>query len=88
MTLEVELLGDGGPGAPPLDEVERLLGLAFASAGVEDGHVAVAYVAAERIASLNAEFRGREEPTDVLSFPIDGEEVYDGPRARASWATS
>jgi probable rRNA maturation factor len=77
--LEVELLGDGGPGAPPLDEVERLVGFAFASAGVADGHVAVAYVEADRIASLNAEFRGKEGPTDVLSFPMDGEVDYDGP---------
>ncbi len=79
--LEVELLGDGGPGAPPLDEVERLVGFAFASAGVADGHVAVAYVEADRIASLNAEFRGKEGPTDVLSFPIDEAEVdVVGPR--------
>jgi probable rRNA maturation factor len=78
--LEVELLGDGGPGAPPLDEVERLVGLAFASAGVDDGHVAVAYVAAERIASLNAEFRGTQGPTDVLSFPIDETGPSAGPR--------
>ena len=26
---------------------------------------------AERIAELNAEFRGKPGPTDVLSFPID-----------------
>jgi probable rRNA maturation factor len=77
--LEVELLGDGGPGAPPLEEVERLLGFAFASAGVQDGHVAIAYVGADRIASLNAEFRATPGPTDVLSFPIDGEEAFAGP---------
>ncbi|MGZ6694483.1 MAG: rRNA maturation RNase YbeY [Solirubrobacteraceae bacterium] len=77
--LEIELLGDGGPGAPAPAEVERLLGLAFASAGVRDGHVAVAYVGADRIAALNAEFRGKQGPTDVLSFPVDGEQDYAGP---------
>ena len=77
--LEVEVLGDGGPEAPPRDEVERLLALSFATAQIDDGHVAVAYVAPDRIASLNAEFRGKEGPTDVLSFPVDGEEAYDGP---------
>jgi probable rRNA maturation factor len=71
--LDVEVIGDGGPQAPPRAEVERLVGIAFASAGVDDGHVAVEYVDAQRIAALNDEFRGRLGPTDVLSFPIDGE---------------
>jgi probable rRNA maturation factor len=53
-------------------EVRRLLALALASAGIEDGHVAVEFVGAERIAELNAEHRGRRGPSDVLSFPIDG----------------
>jgi len=39
--LEVEVIGDGGPDAPPPREVQRLVGLALASAGVGDGHVAV-----------------------------------------------
>ena len=70
--IEVEVLGDGGAGAPPEPEVQRLLGIALASAGVDEGHVAVEYVDAARIATLNAEHRGKPQPTDVLSFPIDG----------------
>ena len=69
--LEVEVIGDGGPDAPSTAEVERLVGLALASAGVEDGHVAIEFVGAERIAELNAAHRGTSGPTDVLSFPID-----------------
>ena len=69
--LEVEVIGAAPAGAPPLAEVERLLALALASAGIEDGHVAVEYVGPERIAELNAEHRGKQGPTDVLSFPID-----------------
>jgi probable rRNA maturation factor len=78
--LEVEVIGDGGPQAPARPEVERIVGIAFASAGVEAGHVAVEYVDADRIASLNREFRGRPGPTDVLSFPVDGEGPVAGPR--------
>ena len=78
--LEVEVIGDGGPGAPPSPEVERLVGLALASAGVEDGHVAVEFVAAERIAQLNEAHRGKSGPTDVLSFPIDEAGATAGPR--------
>jgi probable rRNA maturation factor len=78
--LDVEVIGDGGPDAPSRAEVERMVGIAFASAGVQEGHVAIEYVAPDRIASLNEEFRGKEGPTDVLSFPIDGEGPAAGPR--------
>jgi probable rRNA maturation factor len=78
--LEVEVIGDGGPEAPSRAEVERVVGIAFASAGVHEGHVAIEYVGAERIASLNQEFRGRSGPTDVLSFPIDEDGATSGPR--------
>ena len=44
-----------------------------------DGHVAVEFVDADRIAELNAQYRGKAGPTDVLSFPID-EEGAHGPR--------
>jgi probable rRNA maturation factor len=80
--LEVEVLGrEHAPGAPEDAEIERLVALAVASAGVADGHVAVAFVDPARIAELNAEHRGKEEPTDVLSFPVDeaGDDVA-GPR--------
>ena len=78
--LDVEIIGDGGAGAPPRAEIERLLALALASAGVEDGHVAVQFVDERRIAELNASHRGRGRPTDVLSFPIDGAGAAAGPR--------
>jgi probable rRNA maturation factor len=78
--LEVEVIGDGGPEAPPPREAERLVALALASAGVDDGHVAIEFVAAGRIAELNAAHRAKEGPTDVLSFPIDEAGVAAGPR--------
>jgi probable rRNA maturation factor len=40
--------------------------------GVRTGDVGVAFVEPAEMAALNARHRGREEPTDVLSFPIDG----------------
>jgi probable rRNA maturation factor len=78
--LEVEVIGDGGPEAPPRAEVERLVGIAFGSVGVDDGHVAIEYVGPDRIAALNQEFRGKTGPTDVLSFPIDADGPAAGPR--------
>ena len=71
--LDVEVIGaEAVPAAPPSAEVQRLVALALASAAVEDGHIAVEFVDAGRIAELNAEHRDKPEPTDVLSFPIDG----------------
>jgi probable rRNA maturation factor len=67
-----------GAGLPPAEEVERLLAMALGSAGIDDGHVAVEFVGAERIAELNEAHRGRPGPTDVLSFPIDGENAAPG----------
>ena len=74
--LEIEVLGVS---RVPLEEIERLLALALATGDIDSGHVAVEFVGAERIAELNAEYRGEPGPTDVLSFPIDGEDPSPGP---------
>jgi probable rRNA maturation factor len=47
---------------------------------VREGHLAVALVDAKRIRQLNLEHRGRDEPTDVLSFPVDEDGPALGPR--------
>jgi len=65
---------------PTEAEVRRLCRLATAAAGVHDGHLAVEFVSAERIAELNARHRKRANATDVLAFPIDGAPVPRGQR--------
>jgi probable rRNA maturation factor len=81
VTLEVDVAGleraDSGLAAP---DVEQLISLALASAGIEDGHVAVSLVDVDEIRALNREHRARDAPTDVLSFPVDGAEPAAGPR--------
>jgi len=54
--------------------------LALASGGVQDGHLAVQFVDAARIAELNGTHRGRPQATDVLSFPVDGSGEAAGER--------
>ncbi len=53
---------------------------ALDAVGVEDGHLAVEIVDAARIEELNREHRGKDAPTDVLSFPIDELGPAPGPR--------
>ena len=48
--------------------------------GVAEGHLAVELVQEARIHELNRDFRGRDRPTDVLSFPIDEDGSDPGPR--------
>ena len=60
--------------------MRRAVEAALAEAGVADGHLAVTFVAAEEMRRFNREQRGRDEPTDVLSFPVDGAGPSAGPR--------
>ena len=63
---------------PP--ELALAVSAALAAARVADGHLSLELVDAGRIRELNREHRGRDEPTDVLSFPIDGPGPSAGPR--------
>jgi len=79
--LEVEVIGlERVTGAILPAEIDRLSVLAAASADVADGHVAIEFVDAGRIRELNREHRGRDEATDVLSFPVDEDGAPSGPR--------
>ncbi len=71
MTLD---LSDVPPG------LREAVAAALAAAGAEDGHLAVEIVSTERIQQLNREYRGRDAPTDVLAFPLDGIGPAAGPR--------
>src|SRR6188474_2420462 len=53
---------------------------ALMAAGIGDGHVSVELVEAGRIRELNRRYRGRDEATDVLAFPVDEAEASVGPR--------
>jgi probable rRNA maturation factor len=52
----------------------------LAEVGIDEGHLAVELVDEGRIHELNFQFRDRDRPTDVLSFPIDEDDSGPGPR--------
>jgi probable rRNA maturation factor len=70
----------GGPEIECPAELRPAAEAALRAAGLEDGHLHVELVEAGRIRELNRQFRGRDEPTDVLAFPVDQRELSAGPR--------
>lgn len=80
--LDIEVLGIDMlvPDAPTALEIRELCVLALASAGIEDGHLAVEFVDSDRIHELNRQYRQVDAPTDVLSFGVDEAGDAAGPR--------
>jgi probable rRNA maturation factor len=74
MAVEIEIHGTEDPA------IRGAAAAALAAGEVRDGHLAIAFVSEAEIRRLNREHRGRDEPTDVLSFPIDSAGAAAGPR--------
>jgi probable rRNA maturation factor len=62
------------------EDLRPAVAAALDAAAVGDGHLAVEIVSADRIRQLNREHRGKDAPTDVLAFPLDGVGPVPGPR--------
>jgi probable rRNA maturation factor len=69
--LEIEVANRSGAA---VDEAgaTQLARAVLAGEGIDDGELGIAFVGAEEIRALKREHLGLDEPTDVLSFPIDG----------------
>ena len=69
--LEIEVSNRSGT---TVDEVGAvaLARHVLAAEGMRDGELGIAFVAPEEMRALKHEHLGIDEPTDVLSFPIDG----------------
>jgi probable rRNA maturation factor len=50
----------------------------LAAEGVDDGELGIHFVGPDEIRRLKAEHLGIDEATDVLAFPIDGNEALPG----------
>ena len=80
--LEVEV--DNRSGGPV--DAEGAVALAqrvLATEGVDDGELGIAFVTADEMRSLKREHLGIDEPTDVLSFPLDGRDALPEGEPRA-----
>jgi probable rRNA maturation factor len=80
--LEIEVANSSGG---PVDAAgaETLAREVLGAEGVSAGELGIAFVSTEEMRALKREHLGVDEPTDVLSFPIDGlDAIPDGePRA-------
>jgi probable rRNA maturation factor len=80
MTLTVDVQhASTSPGLPDTERIERWARAAAAAAGGGDAEVSVRLVDDGEGAALNATFRGRDGPTNVLSFPFDAPQATDPP---------
>jgi probable rRNA maturation factor len=61
-------------------ELRPAVAATLEATGVRDGHLSVELVDERRIRELNRDHRGRDTPTDVLAFPVDGAGPAAGPR--------
>jgi probable rRNA maturation factor len=69
--IEVEVDNRSGVAVDGAAAVE-LARAALASEGVDAGELGLAFVGEDEMRALKREHLGIDEPTDVLSFPIDG----------------
>ena len=74
MSVDVEVQNRS---AHAVDEAAARAAVAatLAAEGVTSGEVGVVVVGPDEMAELNAAHRGKDEPTDVLSFPLDGRDA-------------
>ena len=78
MSVDVEINGEGD--SARFTRADLVARVALDAVEVSDGHLAIDFVDARAIRSLNAQHRGKDSPTDVLSFPIDETAPSHGPR--------
>jgi probable rRNA maturation factor len=73
--MSVAVLDEVGHDRLDTERASRLFAAALSTLGLDlerIGEVSVTLVDPETIRDLNFEFRDRDEPTDVLSFEVDG----------------
>ena len=72
MNLQVDLQSASSEPVPDEDDLRRWIAVALAVAGhAADSEVSVRLVDDIEMARLNHDYRGRQGPTNVLSFPSD-----------------
>ncbi len=77
--IDVEARREPGAAPADLDALVDAVRAACAQVGVDRASVGLLVVTPDEMARVNGEHRGKPEPTDVLSFPVDGPEAREWP---------
>jgi probable rRNA maturation factor len=77
--IEVEARVGAGAAATDLVPLVDRVRFACARVGVARATVGLLVVSPDEMAAINGEHRGKPEPTDVLSFPVDGPDARAWP---------
>jgi probable rRNA maturation factor len=72
--ISVEVENRSGAAVDEAGAVE-LAGRVLRAEGIEEGELGIAFVGADEMRALKRDHLGLDEPTDVLSFPIDGRDA-------------
>ncbi len=72
--IEVEATPEG----PEVSALADVVAWTCGRLGIADASVGLMVVGEDEMARLNAEHRGKDGATDVLSFPVDGPDVLAG----------
>jgi len=78
VSVDIEINGEGD--SARFTRADLVARVALDAVEVSEGHLAIDFVDAGAIRRLNAQHRGKDSPTDVLSFPIDETGPANGPR--------
>lgn len=76
MGLVIELVDRSGE-AVDEDAVRAVCASVLEREGISEGDLGVAFVTPDEMRALKRDHLGIDEPTDVLSFPIDGREPLE-----------
>ena len=75
--LQVDLVRRGSGWVPPVTDIRKWASAALGR-GAANGELAVRVVARPESRRLNAQYRGKDKPTNVLSFPVPGGDTPPG----------
>jgi probable rRNA maturation factor len=78
VSVDIEINGEGD--SARFTRADLVARVALDAVDVSEGHLAIDFVDVRAIRRLNAQHRGKDSPTDVLSFPIDATASSYGPR--------
>ena len=73
MSLHVDIQSASAEPTPDEEDLQRWITAAMAAAGTraQDSEICVRLVDTEEMTQLNRDYRGKDGPTNVLSFPCD-----------------